>query len=63
MHTIDFFYFFKCSHFLENRLRKFRSRANFAASSLLNWNDNTRKKCILEKLPNSLETGNMRKIR
>ena len=34
MHTIELFLFFKCYHFLENRVRQFRRRTNFAASPL-----------------------------
>ena len=35
MHTLELFLFFKCYYFLENRVRQFIRRANFAASALL----------------------------
>ena len=37
MHTIELFLFFKCYHFLQNRVRQFRRRANFAASLLITF--------------------------
>ena len=33
----NYFHFFKCYHFLENRVRQFRRRANFAASALIRF--------------------------
>ena len=32
MHTLELFSFFKCYHFLENRVRQFRRSSNFTAS-------------------------------